>query len=655
MIKNYEYEFGTEIKFIFQDNISFEGYMIITVYFNEYIIKTSDQKFWKCIDCLGENSNYYYEFGRLNFYIPGSNIGSEGQNYIFIFEINDFNETEFSIFDVNNEYFSFTDRTYFNINLYNSEREVELINFNNTDNFYITENNTFPIDLSKYKFQISYINENEFKGQLKALDFENEEIKLNNNSQFKVSNNMGIRYYLDEKEIEEKEVNISLRIKAFNYPYLDSPYSKQVANETEFYFIIKLYENTEQISEENTEENTDENTIENTDKSKDEITDVYKYINTEECPINKFFLNSEKKCVDNCYSYPPFIYIYKDECVENCPLGSIPTKNHICFQEDIYELYEDCPKQYPYILLENKKCIKNCNPIDFFHKICKIQNDMPETINEIINNIKKSILGGSINSLISNDFSGLILNENNITYSITKINEQYMSNYNNISIVQFGECETILRDIYKIDANDSLVLFKLDIFEEGLLIPIVEYEVYDIKNNRKLDLNYCNTTNIDILLYVDSIEENKLFKYDTSSDYYNDICFTYTTEKKTDIILKDRRDEFIKKNLSLCEKNCEYKGYNITTKRAICNCNVKNEMSLFSDIINNKELLLNNFLAIKTLTNIGVIECSKLLSIQKYIKYNIGFYLMLFIILNYIILFFYFLFKGFKALMDKIK
>ena len=77
-----------------------------------------------------------------------------------------------------------------------------------------------------------------------------------------------------------------------------------------------------------------------------------------------------------------------------------------------------------------------------------------------------------------------------ITYSITKIDEQYMSNYNNISIVQFGECETILRDIYKIDANDSLVLFKLDIFEEGLLIPIVEYEVYDIKNNRKQDLNY---------------------------------------------------------------------------------------------------------------------------------------------------------------------
>ena len=33
----------------------------------------------------------------------------------------------------------------------------------------------------------------------------------------------------------------------------------------------------------------------------------------------------------------------------------------------------------------------------------------------------------------------------------------------------------------------------------------------------------------------------------------------YNTEFKTDIILKDRRNEIINNNMSLCENNCEYK------------------------------------------------------------------------------------------------
>ena len=37
------------------------------------------------------------------------------------------------------------------------------------------------------------------------------------------------------------------------------------------------------------------------------------------------------------------------------------------------------------------------------------------------------------------------------------------------------------------------------------------------------------------------------------------MCYSYKTEDNTDIILKDRRNEFIDNNMSLCENNCEYK------------------------------------------------------------------------------------------------
>ena len=35
LIKNYEYELNTEIKFIFQDTVHVDGYMNIIVYFNK--------------------------------------------------------------------------------------------------------------------------------------------------------------------------------------------------------------------------------------------------------------------------------------------------------------------------------------------------------------------------------------------------------------------------------------------------------------------------------------------------------------------------------------------------------------------------------------------------------------------------------------------
>ena len=339
----------------------------------------------------------------------------------------------------------------------------------------------------------------------------------------------------------------------------------------------------------------------------------------------------------------------KNECVE-CPEECLTCseesiQNNQCIKCNTITLYS---------LSENKKCTKKCEPEDFFNKICKIQNNNPEVVNDMINNIKKSLLGGPLNSLVSDDFSGLVINENNIIYSITREKEQDINNNGNISIVQLNECETILRDIYNIDKNDSLIIFKLDVFEEGLLIPIVEYEIYDIKNKRKLDLNYCNNTSIYILLSV-SINENELFKHNISSKFYNDICFPYTTINKTDIIIKDRRDEFIKQNLSLCEKNCEFQGYNSSAKRAICNCKAKTKMKQILEIKNDKEKLLNNFAKFETLTNIGVIKCYKLLSKKEYIKYNLGFYLLLFIILFYLILLLYFLIKGFNILIDRIK
>ena len=51
----------------------------------------------------------------------------------------------------------------------------------------------------------------------------------------------------------------------------------------------------------------------------------------------------------------------------------------------------------------------------------------------------------------------------------------------------------------------------MEIYEKGLLIPIIEYEVYNIKTKEKLDLNLCKDIKIDINIPV-IIDEDNLFK-----------------------------------------------------------------------------------------------------------------------------------------------
>ena len=176
---------------------------------------------------------------------------------------------------------------------------------------------------------------------------------------------------------------------------------------------------------------------------------------------------------------------------------------------------------------------------------------------------------------------------------------------------------------YNINENETLLILKIDYFEEGLLIPIIEYEVYNSNTKEKLDLIYCKDIKIDISIPVIINEEDE-FKHNLSSDYYNNICFTYTTENGTDITLNNRKNEFINKNMSLCEENCEYNGYNSNYKKAQCKCQTKTNFPLLSDIKINRNKLLNNFLNFKSSLNINIMKCYYLVFSLEGIKYNIG-------------------------------
>ena len=73
-------------------------------------------------------------------------------------------------------------------------------------------------------------------------------------------------------------------------------------------------------------------------------------------------------------------------------------------------------------------------------------------------------------------------------------------------------------------------------------IPKIEYDVYCKLfgiNIIKLNLTACENSKISIIIPIELTEN--LDKLNSSSEYYNDICYITTSEDGTDITLKDRK------------------------------------------------------------------------------------------------------------------
>ena len=102
----------------------------------------------------------------------------------------------------------------------------------------------------------------------------------------------------------------------------------------------------------------------------------------------------------------------------------------------------------------------------------------------------------------------------------------------------------------------------MDVKQEGYNIPKIQYEVYyPLKNDSKLyllNLSICKDINIDI--YLPMSLNGSLDEIDPNSNFYNDICTTYTSENGTDLTLAERKKNYINNNLTVCEENCDFIG-----------------------------------------------------------------------------------------------
>ena len=331
---------------------------------------------------------------------------------------------------------------------------------------------------------------------------------------------------------------------------------------------------------------------------------------------------------------------------------------NILSEKDLYEKERkkalECPEDKPYQIISTGACVEDCDLMDFFNNICIIRNGSSKAKETLIKKVESEVKenSGSIEDLlyniIKNEKDYLFKNDvNDFSIQLTSSYNQNNRIYNNESTVELGDCENTLKRIYNISSDNSLIILKVEYYKEGLLIPIIEYELFHPTERYSLILDYCNTTKISISIPL-VIDENNLNVYNTTSAYYTDICYPSTSVYSTDITLEDRKKEFISKNLSLCESNCIYKGYNTFDKKVECECEAKNKF-ISEKGIEKEQNLLNYFIDVKYNTNLDVLKCYKILFTKEGFIKNIGNFIIISIIILYISLINYFSAKGFNS------
>ena len=339
----------------------------------------------------------------------------------------------------------------------------------------------------------------------------------------------------------------------------------------------------------------------------------YQCTENEQCPESHQKLIREKNiCAKSCEESKEYKFEYNNICLQNCP------SNFKTLAQKPYYCFPSCPEEKPFISIESLDCVLNCSISERQNELC-VSGYTPRNNSDY--NVFNKIL------------------------EQTKI--ELKNNFDN------------LKDIYNIPKNESLYLLMIEVEQEGMNTPSIEYELYypidgpNYPNLVKLDIQlHCKNSKIKIKKKVNLTQD--IDEYNSSSKYYNDICFISESNNAYDICLKDKQNNYVKNNMSICEINCDFISYNYETQKAVCSCDIKTEIPFMNDIKFDKKLLLQKFIDFNNIANIQMIFCYKNIFKIKRILKNYGCFIFVSFIAINIGLIFIFYFLDYKKLLNDI-
>lgn len=354
------------------------------------------------------------------------------------------------------------------------------------------------------------------------------------------------------------------------------------------------------------------------------------FTNTTNCILKcpKYWITNlfgEVECIDECNEDYPYLISDINKCLSICP----PDKPSIYINTCVL----NCP---PNTNLFKGKCYNSCFPLASSDPLF-IPHNISECI-ETINMYIKDYL----------DLNQLFIQGNNFILQVYSVPS--VIPLNNISQIDFEQCETELRSVYNIPSSDSIIIAKVDIVNSLSSINQIEYNAYNIKGSL-LNLAHCNMISMSInypLAIVRNLNLTQsktiLIKYDIDildavSQFYNDICYLFALDK-ADMTLLDRRNTYLP-NAQICEGNCIYKAFDYNTNKSHCVCEIKLVFTAY--------LIPNTYSPVLTQlhsTNLIMGKCIMIFSINDELLLNCALWILGAIFITQIVLFGVYIFKG---------
>ena len=411
------------------------------------------------------------------------------------------------------------------------------------------------------------------------------------------------------------------------------------------------------------------------------------YINCYKNPVGYYLDKSEENnyIYKLCYEKCKTCEIKGDDTNNNCiecstdyPFG-IQINDYLnCYPNCEYYYYFDekgnyhcteklsCPNEYNKLVVIRFECIKDCeldneNKYEFNFK-CYPKSQTEEIIkaeieaqNKIKEKFEKGFTSENFDTTELEDGKEAISQTDKMTITLTTTDNQKINSKNDTSSkVNIGPCEDILRKVYNISEDKQLFMMKIDVPQKGMDIPKIEFDIYCKLNGSNLvKLNKSHCRNVKAELSVHVILKDDIEKLNTSSRFYNDIC--YVIEDGTYKTREDRKREYIEGNKAVCQDGCVFSDYDYETLRAKCSCEIKESSSSFALMNIDKDKLFGNFVNIKNIANFNILKCYKQLFSIKGIKKNIGAFIIIPIIIFHIICIVLFYKKNLSLIQDKIK
>ena len=322
-----------------------------------------------------------------------------------------------------------------------------------------------------------------------------------------------------------------------------------------------------------------------------------------ECDTNYSYGIRDKNNYFNCYEFNCGIFLITQECLENCDINNMVKKL--------------CDLKYKYNLTNENEELSEEEEIEFKDKI--------------LENIERVIISNDYNTYNIDNKEDEIIKYKNMQIEITTIENQKNNIQNKIknrTFIDLGNNEILLRNYYNLSNETKIYLKKIDVFEKGMKIPKIEFDIfYKLDKENLVKLKKPENMIIDLFIPVEIT--GNIDKLNISSGYFNDICYKATSDIGTDITRNDRKIDYIENNKMICQEDCLFSEYDYVLKRAKCTCKV-NETPL--SIINmkiDKKRLYENIKDIKNIANINILMCSSKLFSKKGLISNLGFYLLI--------------------------